>query len=113
MLDALKWPSAIVMDHLRNEWKFTLDLLRPSPSPRSLTPHLLRYVASRLENAIDHPKKASAARHLPKDALHPAIREDVWSLCHRARYDTAVFEAMKAVRLRCAMRIAFAPEGGQ
>jgi hypothetical protein len=27
------------------------------------------------------------------------IREDVWSLYHRAKYDTAVFEAMKAVEV--------------
>jgi uncharacterized protein (TIGR02391 family) len=31
--------------------------------------------------------------------LHPAIREDVWSNYHRGKYDTAVFEAMKAVEV--------------
>ena len=36
---------------------------------------------------------------LPKETLHPAIREDVWSLYHRGKYDTAVFEAMKAVEV--------------
>src|SRR5262249_16812559 len=29
----------------------------------------------------------------------PTIREDVWSLYHRSKYDTAVFEAMKAVEV--------------
>jgi uncharacterized protein (TIGR02391 family) len=31
--------------------------------------------------------------------LHPAIREDVWALYHRGKYETAVFEAMKAVEV--------------
>lgn len=38
-------------------------------------------------------------RLLPKDRLHPSIREDVWSLFHRGKFDTAVFEAMKAVEV--------------
>lgn len=67
-----------------------------------------------------------AARRIPKDSLHPSIREDVWSLYHRGKYDTAVFEAMKAVEVavRTAaglepkdigtdlMRTAFDPEKG-
>jgi uncharacterized protein (TIGR02391 family) len=36
---------------------------------------------------------------VPKDALHPSIRENVWGLYHREKYDTAVFEAMKAVEV--------------
>jgi uncharacterized protein (TIGR02391 family) len=31
--------------------------------------------------------------------LNPAISEDVWALYHRGKYDTAVFEAMKAVEV--------------
>lgn len=54
--------------------------------------------AARLAKEPD-PKKAYSARHLPKDSLHPAIREDVWALYHRGKYDTAVFEAMKAVEV--------------
>ena len=63
---------------------------------------------------------------LPKETLHPAIREDVWSLYHRGKYDTAIFEAMKAVEVavrdagnfgasdvgRDLMRKAFHPENG-
>jgi uncharacterized protein (TIGR02391 family) len=70
--------------------------------------------------------QAISARRLPKDALHPIIREDVWSLYHRGRYDTAVFEAMKAVEVAVRdaasltakdigislMRAAFAPDNG-
>jgi len=39
-----------------------------------------------------NPRRALSARRLPKDSLHPAIREEVWSLYHRGKYDTAVFE---------------------
>jgi uncharacterized protein (TIGR02391 family) len=38
-------------------------------------------------------------RRLVKDALYPAIRDDVWSLYHREKFDTAIFEAMKAVEV--------------
>ena len=43
--------------------------------------------------------RAAAVRRIHKDGLHVAIREDVWSLYHRGKYDTAVFEAMKAVEV--------------
>jgi uncharacterized protein (TIGR02391 family) len=46
-----------------------------------------------------NPRRVLSARRIPKDTLHPTIREDVWSLYHRAKYDTAVFEAMKAVEV--------------
>ncbi len=45
------------------------------------------------------PRRAFSARRIPKDALHSTIREDVWALYHRGKYDTAVFEAMKAVEV--------------
>jgi len=44
-------------------------------------------------------RRALTGHVLPKETLHPSIREDVWSLYHRAKYDTAVFEAMKAVEV--------------
>jgi len=59
--------------------------------------------------------------------LHALIREDVWALYHRGKYDTAVFEAMKAVEVAVRqvapeieagllgvklMRAAFKPETG-
>ena len=73
-----------------------------------------------------NPRRVLSARRIPKDSLHPTIREDVWSLYHRGKYDTAVFEAMKAVEVavRAAshlpdsllgvklMRGAFAPSSG-
>ena len=71
-------------------------------------------------------RRALTGHKLPKDTLHPVIREDVWSLYHRGKYDTAVFEAMKAVEVavrdaakldasylgRDLMRKAFHPENG-
>jgi len=46
-----------------------------------------------------NPQRAFAARRFPKEALHPRIREDVWALYHRGKYDTAVFEAMREVEI--------------
>lgn len=46
-----------------------------------------------------NPKQVIGAKRIPKDVLLPFIREDVWALFHRGRYDTAVFEAMKAVEV--------------
>jgi uncharacterized protein (TIGR02391 family) len=46
-----------------------------------------------------NPRRVLSARRLAKDTLHPTIREDVWALYHRGKYDTAVFEAMKAVEV--------------
>lgn len=43
--------------------------------------------------------RALSGRIIPKDALHSKIREDVWALYHRGKYDTAVLEAMKAVEI--------------
>ena len=71
-------------------------------------------------------RRALTGHKLPKETLHPAIREDVWSLYHRGKYDTAVFEAMKAVEVavrdvgkfsasdlgRDLMRKAFHPDTG-
>jgi hypothetical protein len=37
------------------------------------------------------------SRRIAKDALHPRIAEKVWSAFMRGEYDTAVFQAMKAV----------------
>lgn len=45
------------------------------------------------------PVKAHAAGILQKERLHIRIRDDVWTLFHRGKYDTAVFEAMKAVEI--------------
>jgi uncharacterized protein (TIGR02391 family) len=72
------------------------------------------------------PRDIAVAWRMASDALHPAVREDVWPLYHRGKYDTAVFEVMKAVEVAvrdaaglsaqdlgtALMRKAFAPEDG-
>lgn len=47
----------------------------------------------------ENPARAFKARQIPKETLDERIREDVWGLYHRGKYDTAVFEAMKAVEI--------------
>jgi len=44
-------------------------------------------------------RRTFSGHRLAKEALHPNIREDVWALYQREKYDTAVFEAMKAVEV--------------
>ncbi|MCJ2108127.1 TIGR02391 family protein [Methylobacterium sp. E-041] len=58
-----------------------------------------RQVSRKGRRIAAQPQLGLSTRMLPKEALHPAIREDVWSLFHRGKYDTAVFEAMKAVEI--------------
>jgi Protein of unknown function (Hypoth_ymh) len=74
--------------------------LLPDPQyiDRGAGPRVLSRRAARLARDPD-PRLALGARRLHKDALHPTIREDVWALYHRGKYDTAVFEAMKAVEV--------------
>jgi uncharacterized protein (TIGR02391 family) len=54
---------------------------------------------ARMLARMPDPSRALSARRLPKDCLHPNIREEVWSLYHRGKFDAAVFEAMKAVEV--------------
>jgi len=86
----------------------------------------VRLVSRRGRPLAEDPQRALSARLLPKDILHPVIREDVWGLFHRGKYDAAVFEAMKAVEIAvreaanlpptdvgtALMRKAFDPQGG-
>ena len=66
----------------------------PVPTP-------VRALSRRAQRLAQEPdaRRAFNVLHIPKDALHPKIREDVWALYHRGKYDTAVFEAMKAVEV--------------
>jgi uncharacterized protein (TIGR02391 family) len=80
-------------------WLEGSALLIPDPKWQQPGPaRILSRRARRLAKEPD-PRRALSARHLPKDALHPRIQEDVWSNYHRGKYDTAVFEAMKAVEV--------------
>jgi uncharacterized protein (TIGR02391 family) len=44
-------------------------------------------------------RRTSISHRLPKETLHFDIRADVWSLYQQERYETAIFEAMKAVEV--------------
>jgi uncharacterized protein (TIGR02391 family) len=64
-------------------------------------PNHVRSLSRRARQLAEEPdaRKVFSARRIPKETLDPSIREEVWSLYHRGKYDTAVFEAMKAVEV--------------
>ncbi len=72
------------------------------PDPGFVGHHPIRRLSRRARLLAEQPDPLGAfsARRIPKDSLNPKIREDVWALYHRGKYDTAVFEAMKAVEVR-------------
>jgi uncharacterized protein (TIGR02391 family) len=106
-------------------WLEGQALLIPDPRYRGRDMLVLSRKARRLvkdQNA----RRAIVGHRLPKETLHPSIKEDVWALYQRGKYDTAVLEAMKAVEVavrdaaklgadkigRHLMRTAFAIEDG-
>jgi uncharacterized protein (TIGR02391 family) len=109
-------------------WLEGAALLLTAPGYIGVT--TIRLLSRRAQRLAQEPNplRAFSARRLAKDVLHPAIREDVWALYHRGKFDTAVFEAMKAVEVavrdavadhQCAsllgvklMRAAFASQAG-
>jgi uncharacterized protein (TIGR02391 family) len=64
-------------------------------------PNHARSLSRRARQLAEEPdaRKVFPARRIPKEVLHPSIREDVWALYRRGKYDTAVFEATKAVEV--------------
>jgi uncharacterized protein (TIGR02391 family) len=79
-------------------WLEGQALLIPNPVYLTGSYRLLSRRARKLGKEPD-PRRAFNPRRLPKETLHPNIREDVWGLYHRGKLDTAVFEAMKAVEV--------------
>jgi uncharacterized protein (TIGR02391 family) len=71
------------------------------PDPGYHEPSTIRTLSRRGRRLAKEPDpvRTFKARSLAKDSLHPTIREDVWMLFHRRKYDTAVFEVMKAVEV--------------
>lgn len=61
----------------------------------------LRVLSRKAQRLAEEPtaRRAISGHKLPKETLHPYIREDVWALYHRGKYDTAVFEGMKGVEV--------------
>lgn len=94
-------PYPEVETALREAWAWLegAALLIPDGSYYGRLPNLtLSRRARRLAEERD-PSKVFTIRRIARDSLHPSIREDVWALYHRSKYDTAVFEAMKAVEV--------------
>lgn len=84
---------------LREAWAWLEGQALLIMSPQYGGVHSMR-ILSRKASALcslDPSSRSRSSRRVPKDSLHPVIQEDVWSL--RGKYDTAVFEAMKAVEV--------------
>jgi hypothetical protein len=86
---------------LREAWAWLEGAALLIPDAGFVEPHSLRILsrkADKLARETDI-RRVFSARRIPKELLNPRIREDVWALYHRGKYDTAVFEAMKAVEV--------------
>jgi len=84
---------------LREAWAWLEGAALLIPDPQWQPPSPARILSRRARQLAKEPteRRVLSTRRLSKDSLHPKIREDVWALYHRGKYDTAVFEAMKAV----------------
>jgi uncharacterized protein (TIGR02391 family) len=93
--------TARVEQAIREAWSWLEGAALLIDHQRYHPPHAIRVLSRRAHQlALEpNPRRVLSARRIPKDSLHPNIREDVWSLYHRGKYDTAVLEAMKAVEI--------------
>jgi uncharacterized protein (TIGR02391 family) len=98
-----EYPTGLRMSQielaLREAWAWLegTGLLIQAPKWGAHAP--ARILSRRAQKLAMQPSRALSGARLRKDSLHPKIREDVWALYHRGKYDTAVFEAMKAVEV--------------
>ncbi len=94
-------PRHEVETAIREAWAWLEGAALLIRDPGFISPDTIRILSrkARLLAQQTDPTKVLSHRKLPKESLHPAIREDVWSLYHRGKYDTAVFESMKAVEV--------------
>ena len=120
--------KAQVEGAIREAWAWLEGLALLIKHPGYIEPNRVRALSRRAQKLALEPdaQRGFSARRIPKETLHPVIREDVWALYHRGKYDTAVFEAMKAVEVAVRdaaglsaqdigtglMRKAFAPDDG-
>lgn len=93
--------SARVAEAIREAWAWLEGAALLIKDPHWTEPNVIRLLSRRARKlAVEvDARKLFAKRLLPQEALHPTIREDVWGLYQRGKYDTAVFEAMKAVEV--------------
>lgn len=86
---------------LREAWAWLEGAALIIQDDRFLGPHDHRILSRKAKKLACESNfgRAFATRLLQKDVLNRRIREDVWALYHRGKYDTAVFEALKAVEI--------------
>lgn len=86
---------------LREAWSWLEGQALLIMSPQYGGVHSMRVLSRKAVAlcSLEPSSRARSSQRIPKDSLHPSIREDVWSLFHRGKFDTAVFEAMKAVEI--------------
>ncbi len=99
-----QYPSnrrAEIEQALREAWAWLEGQALLVYDPGWMGPHEIRKLSRRAQRLGADPdaRRVLSFRRIPKESLHPNIREDVWELFHRGKYDTAVFEAMKAVEV--------------
>ncbi|RAI43878.1 TIGR02391 family protein [Rhodoplanes roseus] len=90
-----------VIEALREAWAWLEGQALLLSDPRFRGAHEYRVLSRRAFKIATDPsaRRASRGYILPKDMLNASVREEVWGLYHRGKYDTAVFEAMKAVEV--------------
>lgn len=86
---------------MREAWAWLEGAALLIPDNRYAGSHGVRVLSRKARKLAQEPDPllAFSARRLHKDALHPSIREDVWALYHRGKFETAIIEAMKAVKV--------------
>jgi Protein of unknown function (Hypoth_ymh) len=86
---------------IREAWYWLEGQALILPDPRYFEPSTARILSRKARWLARDPKgrRALSGHRIQKQAIHPSIREDVWALYHRGKYDTAVLEALKAVEV--------------
>lgn len=96
-----RYPRNEIEISIREAWAWLEGAALLIPDPSFLPPNNVRMLSRKAQQIASQKSGAEEMLQyrLPKEVLHPQIREDVWALYQRGKYDTAVFEAMKAVEV--------------
>ena len=91
-------------------WLEANGLIMPEPGPNG--PNGYKVLTRRAHQFANEEAFLGfvASQQLPKEIIHPTIRNDVWYAFIRADYDTAVTKGMKAVEIAVRTAGNFAPE---
>ena len=80
-------------------WLEVQGLLIPAPGINGSNGFRIFSRRANKMKAPDDIAQFARSRRIQKDTLHPRIAQKVWSAFMRGEYDTAVFQAMKAVEV--------------